>query len=121
MSYGFVYVLSHPDMPRLFKIGFTGGSPHQRARDLSRATGMPRGFDVVCYAEYEDARKRESRIHAQLAPYRVNDRREFFRAPMNVIAPLVLDTDLSLAIFEGLAPVYIWEEDYARLKVVGGF
>lgn len=121
MSYGFVYVLSHPDMPNLYKIGHTAGSPHKRAQELSRATACPRDFDLVCYAEYANAERREKEIHRLLHEYRVNDRREFFKAPMSIIASLVLNEELSLATVEGEAPVHIWEEQHAHLKVVGGF
>ncbi|MDC0850100.1 GIY-YIG nuclease family protein [Pseudomonas aeruginosa] len=40
-GYGFVYVLTSPAMPGLYKVGATTRSPRQRAEELSRGTGVP--------------------------------------------------------------------------------
>lgn len=43
---GWVYVLSNPCMPGIYKIGMTTTSPEVRARELSSATGVPAPFKV---------------------------------------------------------------------------
>lgn len=121
MSYGFVYVLMNASFPNLYKIGHTAGSPHKRAKELSAATGVPTPFDVVCYAEYEDAARNELRIHDALAEQRVSDHREFFAAPFSKIYEAVMDRAYSLTQCDFLAPVELWDEKHAAKKVVGGF
>jgi hypothetical protein len=71
-------MLSNDMMPDAFKVGRTTGSPHQRARDLSRATGVPLPFDVVCYVESDDCEWLETRMHQWMRHHRINDGREFF-------------------------------------------
>lgn len=88
--YGFVYCLDNfLAMPGLYKVGHTMKSPHQRAHDLS-TTGVPHPFSVVGYIEIENPQAWETRFHRFLDEYRSNGRREFFRAPMTVLAPLFL-------------------------------
>jgi hypothetical protein len=62
----------------VFKVGCTERPPHVRAWELSRATGVPSPFDVVCYIEVVDQRSIEREMHLGLAGYRLNCNREFF-------------------------------------------
>jgi hypothetical protein len=78
MSAGFVYLLGNPAMPCHYKIGCTERSPHQRARELSRATGIPQPFHVLVYIEVDDAQSIERKFHRALADFRANSEREFF-------------------------------------------
>lgn len=78
MTYGFVYVLTNDWMPDLIKVGCTERSPAARADELSRPTGVPSSFTVEFYAEFEDHQRIERDLHRWLAPYRINDGREFF-------------------------------------------
>lgn len=78
-AYGFVYVLSNPAMPGIYKVGMTTRSPSQRAAELSNSTGVPAEFSIVYYAEVADPAAVESAVHDRLAGYRVNPCREFFR------------------------------------------
>ncbi|MGP8777143.1 GIY-YIG nuclease family protein [Pseudomonas aeruginosa] len=55
-GYGFVYVLTSPAMPGLYKVGATTRSPRQRAEELSRGTGVPHEFEVAFYAEVQELR-----------------------------------------------------------------
>ena len=41
-----VYVLSNPSQPGLFKIGYTSNTPEERARQLSNATGVAFSYEV---------------------------------------------------------------------------
>ena len=76
---GFVYLLSHPDMPEVYKIGCTERSPHQRARELSGSTSVPQEFNVLCYVEVENHRDVERAFHQWFSRERISPGREFFR------------------------------------------
>lgn len=75
---GFVYVLRNEYMPDVYKIGCTERSPHARAEELSKATGVPDAFKVVCFVEVNDFQAVESSIHRSCKDYRINPAREFF-------------------------------------------
>jgi hypothetical protein len=45
---------------------------------LSSETGVPVAFVVARSWAHANARALEAEAHAMLAPYRINDRREFF-------------------------------------------
>jgi T5orf172 domain-containing protein len=77
-DFGFVYLLGHPNMPNIFKIGFTDRSPHLRARELSNSTSVPAPFEVLCYFEAEDALGVERALHSAWSNFRVSTNREFF-------------------------------------------
>lgn len=90
MAHGFVYCIdNYLAMPGLYKIGHTLKSPHQRAEELT-TTGVPHPFAVVGYIDVERPDVWERRFHKYLEQYRCNTRREFFKAPMSVIAPLFM-------------------------------
>ena len=78
---GYVYILVNESMPGLVKIGKTKGDPRDRAKELSRATGVPTPFEVA-YAlfshRYHDL---EKQIHTKLKEFRLPNR-EFFRYPV---------------------------------------
>jgi hypothetical protein len=78
MSYGFVYLLGNEYMPDLIKVGCTERSPFARAEELSRPTGVPTPFQVLCYAEFQDFQSVERRLHEWLASFRISNSREFF-------------------------------------------
>ena len=75
---GFVYILTNDYMPDVYKVGCTERSPHERAAELSRSTGVPYPFEVLCYMEIADFQREEKRIHDWLASYRISAQREFF-------------------------------------------
>lgn len=74
-----VYVLSNPAMPGLFKIGYTKDTPEQRAREVSKATGVARPFEVEYAFQCFDGELLEREVHNCLENYRENSRREFFK------------------------------------------
>jgi hypothetical protein len=84
--FGFVYCLWNVSYPGIYKIGCTERSPHARAAELSRATGVPSEFYVSAYIECDGYQAAESDIHRHLAEYRFNKSREFFKAPPVEIA-----------------------------------
>ena len=87
-KYGFVYLLSNSAFPNLYKVGCTERSPTQRAFELS-STGVPEPFEVVGYIECQDPQRVELDIHRKLSQWRCNSRREFFNAPIELIAALM--------------------------------
>ncbi len=99
-TYGFVYCLSNPALPGLYKIGHTLRSPHERARQLS-STGVPDEFFVMGYIEIESPEWWDHRFHLCLARFRSNDKREFFRCDVADIAPLFLRNGHALARWDG--------------------
>ena len=69
----------------LYKIGRTQREPSERARELTRSTGVPTGFEVLARWEVGDVEAVEAEVHRNLKGYRVSKRREFFRAPLSAI------------------------------------
>lgn len=99
---GFVYVLTNPSMPGLFKIGCTEKSPHRRAKELSRSTGVPSSFEVLCYIEVADFQSVERSLHLHLYAWRINDGREFFRDALSRIVPWLYHHPERLAFCEAV-------------------
>lgn len=85
MSYGFIYYLANPSMPGLIKVGMTSRHPRERMEELTRATACPEPFQMLAYFDTPDPTLAEREIHHRLARYRVNDSREFFKAPYGVL------------------------------------
>ncbi len=54
-DWGFVYILGNQAMPGIYKVGTTKFSPHRRAEELSRGTGVPHEYEVFYYAELANA------------------------------------------------------------------
>ena len=79
MRRGFLYCLSNPSMPNLFKIGYTSRTVECRLVELNRATGVPTPFHCEMRRELTDVVTGERIAHQVLKPYRENPRREFFR------------------------------------------
>ena len=83
---GHIYVMrSGSHSLDLYKIGKTSRPPDVRASDLTRATGVPTSFEVLASWEVGDIETVEKEAHRRLRAYRVNKRREFFRAPLSTI------------------------------------
>ncbi len=90
-EYGFVYVLQNEAMNGYYKVGVTRRAPHQRAEELSAATGVPIPFKVVYYAEVENPVAVERHVHSVLGEYRTEGR-EFFRCRLALILEVILNT-----------------------------
>lgn len=87
---GWIYIMrsgSHYD--DLYKIGLTRRSIETRADELSSATGVPTGFEVLAKWEVADCSRVEREIHERLKPIRVNKRREFFRGNLQMIVSVI--------------------------------
>lgn len=92
-SFGFIYILSNLEMDGVYKVGMTERSPHQRAAEISAATGVPQPFIVEYYAEVASPAFYEKMVHKKLADYRVSDSREFFRADIMTIVAAIRNAD----------------------------
>ena len=92
---GYVYILENDSMPGLIKIGKTARNTHERAKELSNATGVPTPFKVVfelCSDKYEML---ERKVHSKLAQYRVGPNREFFKCPIGIAIKRLKKSTLS--------------------------
>lgn len=86
-SSGFVYVLVSASLGGdsdvgIVKIGCTTRTPEERAAQLSASTAAPTPFHVAYSQRARDVTTAEQQVHAILAPYRVNESREFFAVPL---------------------------------------
>lgn len=83
---GWVYVVrSGSHGLDIYKIGKTKRAPEVRAGELTTATGVPTSFEVLASWEVGDIDTVEREAHSRLRAFRVNRRREFFRAPLPTI------------------------------------
>lgn len=90
---GELYVLRCSLMQEeVYKVGWTSGSAEDRAKQLSGATGVPLAFVVVESWKHDDAEGLETDVHAILAPYRLNNQREFFRVNFHTLKRLIETT-----------------------------
>lgn len=78
---GYVYVLSNPSMPGIYKVGRSKNGGRARASDLY-TTGVPTPFEVETEILVSDSDHTEIAVHEKLRELRVNDSREFFKAEM---------------------------------------
>jgi hypothetical protein len=77
-TYGFLYILSNPSMPRVVKVGQTERHPLVRAAELSAHSGVPTPFVVEYAWEVSDRFVAEAAVHAALEGHRTNPGREFY-------------------------------------------
>jgi hypothetical protein len=114
-SHGFVYLLMNPYMPDVVKIGCTERSPHLRADELSKPTGAPAPFEVVCYIEVADFQYVERKFHEWFKAWRITPNREFFAgiSPIEIAGyfkhfyDALAFTDVSVEEF--ILPKNLWE------------
>jgi T5orf172 domain len=84
---GWVYVLSHPVMPNVVKVGMTIRSIEERLLELSSATGVPGLFR--CEGQFVSLRPEydERRVHDALKNVRIAGT-EFFRVEVAEVLEL---------------------------------
>ena len=85
-----MYILSNPSYPGLLKIGCTTRLVEQRVAELNSATGVPSPFTIKATFQVSDPRTVETKIHAELAKYRLNNK-EFFRLSVPKAVEIVAD------------------------------
>lgn len=99
---GIVYVQRSPGHGiDLYKVGLTRRSADVRAGELSSATGVPLPFGVLASWSVGNCATVEREVHERLAAYRINPRREFFRAELShivrTIEAVIRDTSMPRA------------------------
>jgi hypothetical protein len=82
MKKGYVYILVNPSVEGLVKIGKTSRSSESKAAEISRGTGVPTAYNVVCEEFVSDCDTVERRLHQTFDAYRVNPKKEFFKVPL---------------------------------------
>jgi len=83
---GYVYVMrSAAHQKDVFKVGLTKRDAETRSKELSRSTSSPDHFLVVEEWHVIDCVLAEKLIHEKLQDYRVNPKREYFKARYSVI------------------------------------
>jgi hypothetical protein len=86
---GFLYVLSNPALPGLYKVGRTARTPYIRARELSSPTGWPVTvpFRVEHFVFVQDTvgAERLMRNQLRMCGFRYVFNREFFTARLDNI------------------------------------
>jgi hypothetical protein len=75
---GFIYILSNETMPEILKIGKTKRLPTDRSAELF-TTGVATPFVVEFAIHVNNANDFECAVHDELADFRVNKSREFFK------------------------------------------
>lgn len=87
---GYIYVLSNPSMPGLYKIGMTRRPLGDRVNELGASTGVPTPFVVEAYFETNDPEEHERKVHIALGEYRMPSK-EFFRLRLEEVLKAVKD------------------------------
>ncbi len=78
---GYVYILSNPAMPGIYKIGRSKHGGRVRARDIYKqgGTGVPMPYKMEFELWTEDCIQLEDDVHNELQEKRINKDREFFK------------------------------------------
>jgi T5orf172 domain len=85
---GYIYCISNPCYQAdIYKIGFSLRDPKIRVGELFN-TAVPMPFKLEFAKKVKSPRREEKEIHATLIRDRVNQRREFFRHPLDKIKKL---------------------------------
>jgi hypothetical protein len=114
MAYGFVYVLANRAMPGIYKVGRTDRAPRERMDELSRSTAVPYEFDLVLYAQVDDAVTAEAELHTELKFCRVNKSREFFRTSLDNLRTTIHENEHTLDICDVEFDLLFWHEQQER-------
>ena len=79
-----VYILSNPVQPGVYKIGYTKLTPDERAKQISNATGVALPYEVAWAFRCFNGEHLEGAVHHALAEFRVNSQREFFQIDLDM-------------------------------------
>lgn len=87
---GYIYVMrSAAHEKHVFKVGLTRRTPEERSQELSRTTSSIDHFHVMEEWDVSDCVLAEKLIHEKLSEYRINPKREYFKAPYKVIFKVI--------------------------------
>jgi DNA-directed RNA polymerase subunit RPC12/RpoP len=87
---GYIYLLSHPKMPGLLKVGFTKRPVAQEIQDLNWVSGMAERFVLEASFESSLPEKHTAEIHKRLAGRRVQGM-EYFELSLPAALRVVED------------------------------
>ena len=85
---GYVYVLSHPRMKGLIKVGFTKRQVAEEVQELNWVSGLPERFVLEASFESSSPEKHTAEIHKRLALRRVQGM-EYFEAGLPAVLSVV--------------------------------
>jgi hypothetical protein len=90
---GRIYVLRNEHMRDLLvKVGKTIRGSEERARELTKATGVAGKFNVLFQEQVCDVHHAERLVHERLAAFRLQPNREFFQVPYELAIRTVIST-----------------------------
>ena len=97
LGFGFIYILSHPSMPSVYKIGLTTNSVHQRIQELN-TTGLPKSFRAEKIFEIREIHLRsvEQHAHKKLKNKDLHHGKEFFKCDISECVEAVEDSILKI-------------------------
>ena len=87
---GYIYVLSHPKMPGLLKVGFSKRPVAQEIQELNWVSGLPERFVLEASFESSSPEKHTAEIHKRLAARRVQGM-EYFELSVPAALRVVQD------------------------------
>ena len=85
-----VYCMSNPSMPDIYKIGMTRRTPEERLYEanMSDTFRPPTPYEILYSVETTDGIEKEKLLHSILNDYRVVNNREFFKVEKEKIKEL---------------------------------
>lgn len=87
---GYIYIMRNASHDKdIFKVGLTRRNSDIRATEVTKGTGVPDKFLVAEDWQVKDCVVAERIIHEKLDGYRINEKREFFKAPYKIIRATV--------------------------------
>jgi hypothetical protein len=97
MAQGYIYALINSSLHGLVKVGKTVKEPEIRAKEISSDTGVPTPFIVAFKVLVSDCDSGELFLHSllQTKGFRINQKREFFNAPLDVIISSMIELQKS--------------------------
>lgn len=118
-NYGFVYILSHPLMPNVYKIGCTDRAPLQRVSELSSSTSIPCPFDLVFYCQVENHKAVEYDLHEFFKESRISTNREFFEFDLEFLFRQVFPSFKEVCLdYSECSQYFLLEEDYKNTPTI---
>jgi len=74
---GYIYILKNYYIPNVYKVGYTKRGVVERAKEISRATGVPGDWEVAREWPVIDAYKTEQYIFSEFEEYRIQKKELF--------------------------------------------
>ena len=99
---GWVYVMSHPNMQGMLKVGQSSHDPSNRASELY-TTGLPSPFEIEYVGLFERYVDLERSVHSFLEKHRVNNRREFFAVDIHIAISAIRSCSPTPPLYEQLS------------------